>query len=144
MDDPTRYCCPLHCFRRPRCEVDGLACVVCQSFSYCRCRCQELPPRQYQIRRHRDVLRFEFSVGERCPPRSQYLVVSERLFDEIAAEQLLLRQGGADDALVRRFSGPVNDAERELSRRWHEDWYATSVSWLRAALSACRSRVKSA
>ncbi|QIT20099.1 MAG: polyprotein [Diabrotica undecimpunctata virus 1] len=37
--DDSEYCCKLHCFREPSCQVDGRACRKCRSFGYCRCKC---------------------------------------------------------------------------------------------------------
>ena len=34
------YCCEKKCFEEPRDQVDGLACFVCKSFSFCICRCE--------------------------------------------------------------------------------------------------------
>lgn len=41
------YCCELKCFSPPQTHVDGLACRKCESFGYCKCRCNSyklVPP----------------------------------------------------------------------------------------------------
>lgn len=40
MSKVIRYCCYLKCFIQPSSHVDGLACSKCESFGFCRCRCQ--------------------------------------------------------------------------------------------------------
>lgn len=35
-----RFCCEKKCLIQPDCQVDGLACRKCESFSYCRCKCE--------------------------------------------------------------------------------------------------------
>lgn len=40
-----RYCCKLECFKEPRCQVDGMACSKCRSFSYCKCKCKSYKPK---------------------------------------------------------------------------------------------------
>lgn len=34
------YCCKLECFESPETQVDGVACRVCRSYNYCKCRCK--------------------------------------------------------------------------------------------------------
>jgi hypothetical protein len=36
------YCCKLECLQVPNCQVDGMACQKCRSYSYCRCNCKSL------------------------------------------------------------------------------------------------------
>lgn len=35
-----RYCCENKCFVRPKLEVDGLACEICESYGICKCQCK--------------------------------------------------------------------------------------------------------
>lgn len=35
-----QYCCKWKCFEIPFCQVDGIACMKCESFSYCCCKCK--------------------------------------------------------------------------------------------------------
>ncbi|KAK9874111.1 hypothetical protein WA026_012706 [Henosepilachna vigintioctopunctata] len=44
--DGLKYCCPLKCMVDGFDQVDGLACVKCESFGLCRCDCTT-----YQYRR---------------------------------------------------------------------------------------------
>lgn len=37
--EASEYCCKMRCFKIPECQVDGVACRKCRSFSYCTCRC---------------------------------------------------------------------------------------------------------
>lgn len=36
----SRHCCELRCFRKPDCQVDGVACDICFNYSYCICKCE--------------------------------------------------------------------------------------------------------
>lgn len=33
------FCCEQKCFRKPKDEVDGMACKKCKSYCYCQCLC---------------------------------------------------------------------------------------------------------
>lgn len=34
------YCCDKKCFLAPELQYDGVACTVCESFSFCCCKCK--------------------------------------------------------------------------------------------------------
>lgn len=49
------FCCKEKCFKEPRTQVDGQACSVCESFSYCRCMCKTFTKYVYL---HKGKIRF--------------------------------------------------------------------------------------
>lgn len=54
------HCCEFKCQVLSRCEVDGLACIVCQSYGQCMCKC-----RQYFHRRVENLLSSKREVLSR-------------------------------------------------------------------------------
>ena len=43
-NNKTKYCCKYKCFPEPEDHVDGIACLICKSFGYCRCACISFVP----------------------------------------------------------------------------------------------------
>lgn len=44
-EDNSNYCCPKKCFVIHD-QVDGLACSICYTFSYCQCNCKTFKERK--------------------------------------------------------------------------------------------------
>jgi hypothetical protein len=44
--DKVNYCCQKKCFPIKGDQVDGIACQICCSFSYCQCNCETFKAKQ--------------------------------------------------------------------------------------------------
>lgn len=45
-EDKKNYCCDKKCFPIVGDQVDGLACHICYTFSYCQCNCESFKSKQ--------------------------------------------------------------------------------------------------
>lgn len=54
MDTYFSYCCENKCFLKPRCQVDGMACTICEQFSFCGCDCIETYDRPIYVKLSKD------------------------------------------------------------------------------------------
>lgn len=63
------YCCEDKCFRTPRDHVDGMACMKCECFSYCKCDCQTFIKTQNLRKPEReDLILFSTDHLHTCCP----------------------------------------------------------------------------
>lgn len=59
-----KKCCHKKCFTIPSTQVDGIACKICESFSFCKCNCLSYMPPQVTTNIHYDRVKSHWKITE--------------------------------------------------------------------------------